>query len=323
MKSGFFDNTEVVSEDFATFVRGILTNGVTGDNEDVLKVTAAGGMKISVAPGYSWINGHFGVAEVAETLTISTADGAYPRIDRVVVRLDMSGNTVSLHVITGEAAETPLAPSLTRDGTVHELCLAEISLPAGATSITDDNILDTRSDKDLCGAVLANTKETLSLDGKADELEFQALSKKTTEIETEVDELKDGLAAKVIKGQTIVETLTKDSPLTLNADITGYCPIRLSVQVSVNLAAEDAGTGFEGYTGTASADILLFGEEERSVVVPFTFSGDGSHYSLSVTINVAAETEKTVVTSVLPEAPSGLVFRWNRITASMRGAYLP
>lgn len=175
MISGFFDNKKVVSEDFATFVRGILTNGVTGDSEDVLKVTAAGGMNVSVAPGYAWINGHFGRVDTAETLTLSTASGSMTRIDRVVVRLDMSAGTVSLAVIKGTAAVSPSATPLTRDGTIYELCLANIRVSAGATAITDANIDDTRADKTICGAVLANTKESLTIEGLASKSELEEL----------------------------------------------------------------------------------------------------------------------------------------------------
>lgn len=153
MRSGFFDNTEVISEDFARFAAGILTNGVLADTESALRVSAGQNMTVGISPGYAWINGHFGVAENAEALTLQTADGTYGRKDRIIVRMNMSEGSVYLHVLTGNAGETPAAPNVVRDGTYYDLSLAVVSIPAGTLQITDAMIEDTRRDTAVCGGV--------------------------------------------------------------------------------------------------------------------------------------------------------------------------
>lgn len=172
MLSGFFTNKDVVAEDFAAFAAGILSNGVLADKTDTLKVTASGGMTVKAATGYCWINGFFGKAETEESLTLSTASGTYPRYDRIVARLDLLQKEIYLTVIEGSPSETPLIPSIVRDGTYHDLGLALIFIPAGALEVTEENIEDTRMDEAVCGGVIARTAEKLALEGKADRSEI-------------------------------------------------------------------------------------------------------------------------------------------------------
>lgn len=169
MISGFFDNKEVVSEDFARFAAGILSNGVLADTDGVLKVSAVGGMSVDVAPGYCWINGCFGKAETSENLDITLASGTYARIDRIVARLEYAARSIYLDVITGTESASPTAPAITRDSNVYELGLATVHIPAGALEVTADMITDTRMDDAVCGGVIARTGDKLSLDGKADQ----------------------------------------------------------------------------------------------------------------------------------------------------------
>lgn len=172
MLSGFFTNKDVVAEDFATFAAGILSNGVLADKTDTLKITASGGMTVSAATGYCWINGFFGKAEIAESLTLSTASGIYPRYDRIVARLDLLQKAIYLAVIEGVPALNPTAPSIIRDGTYYDLGLALILIPAGSLSVTNANIIDTRMDEAVCGGVTARTSDKLTLEGKLDKSEI-------------------------------------------------------------------------------------------------------------------------------------------------------
>ena len=173
MISGFFEDTDVLAEDFARFASGILSNGVLEDDNNTLKVTTNNGMAVSVAPGYCWINGHFGKCEYAETFPIGTADGTNARYDRVVARLDSSKRKISIVVLKGTPAASPEIPAIVRDGTYYDLGLAVIYIRAGALAISDSDITDTRSDSTVCGGVLARTAEKLALDGKADKSEIE------------------------------------------------------------------------------------------------------------------------------------------------------
>lgn len=321
MDSGFFNNTKVISEDFATFVRGILTNGVTGDTEDVLKVTAAGGMKLSVAPGYAWINGHYGVCKSTEGLTVSTADGTNPRIDRVVVRLDMSAAKVSLAILTGTAAASPSAPALTRDGTIHELCLAEITVNAGATSITSANIKDTRADSILCGATLANTKESLALDGKADESDLQAIASRTTTAENNIKSITTKLNGKVLQGKNLISSSKSGAGnVIIEADTTGYCPIRIRIKVDVifTIAASGVKVG-----GAVEREYTVYGTETLTERIYTSKTTETTEVYTDLSIAVTNDSITVTSSAAWGGTAEGEITTNNVTVMSARGAYLP
>lgn len=142
--------------DVAAYLAG-LTSGVFSGAED-FPVTAAGGLKVTVGAGRGWVHpsrftGYSITKREADTLTMPLADPSLPRIDRIVIRYDAGARAASLHVLQGTASSTPTAPAISRTELIYDLCLAEITRPAGSTSITTGQITDTRLDEALCGIV--------------------------------------------------------------------------------------------------------------------------------------------------------------------------
>lgn len=142
--------------DVAAYLAG-LTSGVFSGAED-FPVTAAGGLKVTVGAGRGWVHpsrftGYSITKREADTLTMPLADPSLPRIDRIVMRYDAGARAASLQVLQGTASSTPTAPAISRTELIYDLCLAEITRPAGSTSITTGLITDTRLDEALCGIV--------------------------------------------------------------------------------------------------------------------------------------------------------------------------
>lgn len=142
--------------DVAAYLAG-LTSGVFSSAED-FPVTAAGGLKVTVGAGRGWVHpsrftGYSITKREADTLTMPLADPSLPRIDRIVMRYDAGARAASLQVLQGTASSTPTAPAISRTELIYDLCLAEITRPAGSTSITTGQITDTRLDEKLCGIV--------------------------------------------------------------------------------------------------------------------------------------------------------------------------
>ena len=142
--------------DVAAYLAG-LTSGVFSGDED-FPVTAAGGLKVTVGAGRGWVHpsrftGYSITKREADTLTMPLADPSLPRIDRIVMRYDAGARAASLQVLQGTASSTPTAPAISRTELISDLCLAEITRPAGSTSITTGQITDTRLDEALCGIV--------------------------------------------------------------------------------------------------------------------------------------------------------------------------
>lgn len=142
--------------DVAAYLAG-LTSGVFSGDED-FPVTAAGGLKVTVGAGRGWVHpsrftGYSITKREADTLTMPLADPSLPRIDRIVMRYDAGARAASLQVLQGTASSTPTAPAISRTELIYDLCLAEITRPAGSTNITTGQITDTRLDEALCGIV--------------------------------------------------------------------------------------------------------------------------------------------------------------------------
>lgn len=133
------------------------TSGVYSSEED-FAVTAAGGLSVTVSAGMGWVHparfeGYSVIMREAETLTLALADGQRPRIDRIVLRYDAAARKSSLLVLQGTPDTQPTAPDISRTALLYDLCLAQITRPAGSTTIVVGNITDTRLDPALCGVM--------------------------------------------------------------------------------------------------------------------------------------------------------------------------
>lgn len=133
------------------------TSGVYSSEED-FAVTAAGGLSVTVSAGVGWVHparfeGYSVILREAETLTLAIADGQRPRIDRIVLRYDAAARKSSLLVLQGTPDTQPTAPDISRTALLYDLCLAQITRPAGSTTIVAGDITDTRLDPALCGVM--------------------------------------------------------------------------------------------------------------------------------------------------------------------------
>lgn len=163
-QSGFFDahvmNGEYdrvyLSEHFAKYFASFIGNGVFGgkSNELMVSQNINSGMKVDVLSGMSWINGFWYENTSNLTLDISVADGVLNRIDNVVVRWGKIERSIWITIVKGTPATNAVAPSIERSSDYYDLKLAEISVKAGTTNITQADITDTRLNSDVCGFVV-------------------------------------------------------------------------------------------------------------------------------------------------------------------------
>lgn len=141
------------AEDWDRHLKDLISNGIFAGGPN-LQVTADGsGMSVVLDIGAAWINGKHYLNDQAITFQIDAADGALNRADRIVIRLDTAGRYIRAQYKKGTFASTAVPPDLQRDADGWELCLADVSIPAGTTAITQSLITDTRLDNDVCGIV--------------------------------------------------------------------------------------------------------------------------------------------------------------------------
>ena len=156
-KSSFFNSVSgdrvYRAEEWAEYFASFIGNGVFPVPSTSLQVVAGSGMAVAVKTGKAWINGYFYYNTSDLPVTLATADGVLNRIDRIVVRWDLTERKISVAVKSSAPATSPIAPALQRDADAYELCLADVLVGAGVTAISQANITDRRLDGSLCGVV--------------------------------------------------------------------------------------------------------------------------------------------------------------------------
>ena len=158
IKCGFFNSVGqdrlYTAEDMNEPYKELISNGVLATKSDYLQVMAQSGLTVTVKAGRGIFGDKWFLSDSDISLTLNQASGTLPRIDSIVVRIDRSESVrgASIQVRTGVASSSPVAPTMFRDDYVTEYRLADISVGAGATSISQSKITDKRGSKD-CGWV--------------------------------------------------------------------------------------------------------------------------------------------------------------------------
>lgn len=150
-----------VSEDNWELLFGALVEGVFSgvNNECRVIPSAPAAMTVEVRTGTFVTGGVFGRVTAQDVLTITAADGANPRIDRIVVRRDNAADAVTLVVLAGTPAGAPVAPALTRAGGVWEISLAQVYVGTGVVQIDGEDVRDERENPALCGYVAGRASD--------------------------------------------------------------------------------------------------------------------------------------------------------------------
>lgn len=169
-KSGFFNSIGqdrlYNADDFNNFLKGLLTpDGVYENVDDKLQVIATTDMTIGLSTGKALINHHWFINDAVHQITLDPSDVTLNRYDAIVLRYDVGTRDIYPVVIKGTNATTPAVPSIIRDESYHDLCLAYVYIEAGVTSITQSVITDTRLNTEVCGYItgLVNQVDTSQL----------------------------------------------------------------------------------------------------------------------------------------------------------------
>lgn len=246
-RSGFFNailndgvyDRKYNANDYCDNMAVVISNGVLRSTGDDLKVTASG-LNLSVATGRGWINGHWyhNNASMALSAIIPPTGGA--RIDRVILRMDNSLNERTVHIVylQGTAANTPVAPEITRTETIYDLVLADIRIAANATTVT---VTDQRANSALCGWVYSTS---------GDDSFFRSLDNSFHEWFTDVkDELSSVSLFKRYNWRTVLSASTK----IVAFNIPQYDSETCFIEVFVSGILETAGVDY-----TQASNVLTF-----------------------------------------------------------------
>lgn len=164
LNSGFFNAIMVNDEPDRTYTaeqvndyfKGLISdNGIFATVSDACQIVGSTGMKVIVKSGRGKVGNNWFEIDKDYTIDIPSSDVILNRIDRIVISRDNSTRLTHVKLLEGELSSTPTPPSLTRDETTYEICLANIIVNKNTTSITNSMIEDTRSNNDVCGWIVS------------------------------------------------------------------------------------------------------------------------------------------------------------------------
>ncbi len=181
-KSSFFNSIskdrKYKAEDWAEYFATFVSNGVVLKSGETLALSAiAGSMSVSLGIGSAFINGYRYRNTAPLALDLPTAHASLNRYDAVMVRWNRALRAINAYVVAGTPAATPVAAAPARTADIHELCVGHVYVAAGATSIAQSAITDTRLDSAVCGlATMIGELDTTTLYAQvqADLAEFKA-----------------------------------------------------------------------------------------------------------------------------------------------------
>lgn len=142
-------NADQMSEMFD----GLISDGVFQNVGGAMQVVVNDGLTVNVSTGRARINSQWAKIDTAYPITLNSAHVTLNRYTAICLRVDFANRQIELIARDGENATSPSKPAIVRDSYYYELILAYIYIGAGATTITQANIEDTRANTSLCGIV--------------------------------------------------------------------------------------------------------------------------------------------------------------------------
>ena len=121
---------------------GIIKDGIFEAIGDQLEVSANSGMIITVGTGRAWFDHTWTLNDSLLPLEVEEAEIVLDRIDSVIleVNADIMTRANSIYILKGSASSSPVHPSLINTEDIHQYRLADITVGAGVTEITQANI---------------------------------------------------------------------------------------------------------------------------------------------------------------------------------------
>lgn len=267
--SGVGDPRVYEASHFAEYFNSVLSTGLLHTDEvPGMEVSVeTGTLNTIVSAGKGIMKGRFYENTSSLTLTHDIPEVALDRIDRIILRLNLSNaeRNIRLMVLSGASSATPVAPALVRDNFIYDISLAQILVRANTVQLLQTDLVDERLDESLCGLVYS----LISI--PTDQLQTFIIAK-MAELDVEVDDFEAQLAQNLLDYETEFNTWFD------NLQSTGYATPE-SVQ-----AVEDA-------LSTHQA------EKASSTTLGHVQIGDGITVNANGVISVAEMTASNVSTS--------------------------
>lgn len=275
LEFGFYDSLNgdrlYNATQFSSIFEGIIEDGVFMTYGDAFAVSEDANMDILVGSGRAWFNYTWSHNDADIGLTVADADAIFDRIDTVVLEVDTTSTVRanSIKIIAGSPAASPVAPTLTNAGTVHQYPLADIYVAAAVTEIVNADITNrvgtwdckyvAASQVSVDASILYNKLESefyIWFDNLVDQL----TGVQVTNLQDQIDTINSDIAA-IADGWTGNSDnwtySSDDGPtgvLSVDADLTG----QLSVGMRVSYVQSQALAAYWTFDVSSAASVGTF-----------------------------------------------------------------
>lgn len=151
-----FDNRSMDEQDWKLMFQWVRSDGIltsTGSLSSVGDsfVAPDSNMTLQIYPGLAWIQGFYFSYEEDPldpgnyTFSIDPNPDVDPRIDLVIIRLDLVNNDIEYAVLEGTPDPSPIPPDLTQTNLTWEIAIASVYVASGVTVINSGDITDLRN----------------------------------------------------------------------------------------------------------------------------------------------------------------------------------
>ncbi|MED4461868.1 phage tail protein [Metabacillus fastidiosus] len=159
---GFFDpiqdengqyDREYNAQEFSDYFKALVTTGLMKGAGNELAVTTNGtSMVTTVNTGVAFILGRFYENDSVLSLTHDTETLGNSRIDRIVIRMDLSTEArhVKAFIKKGVPSVNPVAPALIQTPNFYEISLVQVKVIGGQTYISTTNVTNERGKDIIC-----------------------------------------------------------------------------------------------------------------------------------------------------------------------------
>lgn len=141
------------SDQISNMFEGLISDGVYESVGNALIVKAKSGLTVQVGTGRMIISGKWLKNDATVDITLTSAHLTLNRWSAIVCRLDATNRVMTLVEKAGTPATNPTKPTMTNSSTIKEKCLAYVYVKAGAISVSQSDITDSRADTSICGWV--------------------------------------------------------------------------------------------------------------------------------------------------------------------------
>lgn len=144
---------EYNAQEFTDYFKALVTTGIMKGAGNELAVAANGtNMITTVNTGIAFLLGRYYENDSPLTLTHDTETLGNSRIDRIVIRMDLSTEAryVKAFIKKGVPSTSPVAPALTQTPNLYEISLAQVKIVGGQTFIAASAVTDERGKDVIC-----------------------------------------------------------------------------------------------------------------------------------------------------------------------------